>query len=181
VRRPAAARVVTDHGGRGAGLILLLLAVVGLLGALVAVTGRGAFIDEAIYLVAGRTLAFRGENWGYDLWFNGSPFAFPLLAGVVQRVGGGLVAVRLVNVGFLLLAVWAVSQMGTALRLVWPASLLGAAAFGLAGTAASPPMMSPRSPPPAWPCGSCCGGRPTNGSDPGRSWAPAWPSPVRCS
>ena len=130
VRRAAAARTVAD---RGAWPILTLLAVVGGLGALIAVTGRGAFIDEGIYLVAGRTLAFRGENWGYDLWFNGSPFAFPLLAGVVQRFGGGLVAVRLVNVGFLLIAVWSVYKMGSALRLAWPAPVLGAAAFGLAG------------------------------------------------
>ncbi|MGE0544040.1 MAG: ArnT family glycosyltransferase [Dehalococcoidia bacterium] len=99
-------------------------------------TGRGPFFDEGIYLLAGRTLVFRGENWpmaAYETWFNGSPYLFPALTGVVQRLGGDLVAVRLLNVGFLVLAVWGTYNVGRAIPVSRDAALLGAASFGLAG------------------------------------------------
>jgi hypothetical protein len=118
-------------------LIALLLGVVSVAGAVVAITGRGAFFDEGIYLMAGRTLVFRGENWinaTYESWFMGSPFFFPALAGAIQWLGGGLAAVRLANVGFLLLAVWATYQVISTLGFDRKAALLGAATFGLSGT-----------------------------------------------
>lgn len=113
--------------------LLLLLAAVALCGAWVVFTERGAFFDEAIYLFAGRTLVFQGQNQSYESWFVGSPFAFPVLAGVIERLGGGLTAVRLANVAFLVAAVAAVDGIGRELRLPRTAALLGAAAFGLAG------------------------------------------------
>jgi hypothetical protein len=113
--------------------VLALLTLVFAAGALAVATARGAFFDEAIYLLAGKTLVFRGENWHFETWFVGSPFAFPVLAGVIERLGGGLAAVRLMNVGFLLLAVRCVYGLCRSLRLPAPAALLGAASFGLAG------------------------------------------------
>jgi len=114
--------------------LAIVLCGVFLAGVLCVATARGAFFDEAIYLVAGRTLVFRGENWHYETWFVGSPFAFPVLAGVIERLGGGLAAVRLLNVGFLLGAVAGVYGLGRALRLSVRAAVLGAAAFGFSGS-----------------------------------------------
>jgi hypothetical protein len=133
-------RLSTTRAGAVAGripLIVILLGLVGVIGGLVAVTGRGAFFDEGIYLMAGRTLVFRGENWinaRYETWFVGSPFVYPVFAGVVQWLGGGIATVRLANVGFLVIAVWGVHQVITALELGPKAAVLGAAAFGLSGT-----------------------------------------------
>lgn len=118
-------------------LIAALLCVVGAAGAIVATTSRGIFFDEGIYLVAGRTLVFRGENWinaTYQSWFVGSPFLYPVLTGVVQWLGGGLAAVRLANVPFLLLAVWGTYNAIKALDFGQRAAVLGAALFGLSGT-----------------------------------------------
>src|SRR5215211_4302288 len=136
--RPGA--LSSGRAGRLAGRIprlALLLAVVGIAGAVVAVTDRGAFFDEGIYLFAGRLLVVRGENsinTPFESWFMGSPFLYPVLAGVVQWLGGDLVAVRLVNVAFLLLAVWGVYHLTIILQLGTRAALFGAASFGLAGT-----------------------------------------------
>lgn len=113
--------------------LVALLCSVALVGSFLAVTGRGAFFDEAIYMVAGKTLLFRAENWNFETWFVGSPFAFPMIAGLVQALGGDLVATRLVNVAILLVAVWAAHNFIVALGLGTRAALLGAASFGLAG------------------------------------------------
>jgi 4-amino-4-deoxy-L-arabinose transferase-like glycosyltransferase len=118
-------------------LIAYLIALVGVLGGIVAITGRGAFFDEGIYLMAGRTLVFRGENWinaSYESWFMGSPFVYPVLAGVVQWFGGGVAAVRLANVPFLLITVWAIYKVIMTLGFERRVALIGAASYGLSGT-----------------------------------------------
>jgi len=64
--------------------------------ALVAADANGPFVDEGLYVVAGlRVLEGQGPADGYARWFNGSPFAWPVLAALGFRVGG-LAGVRLV-------------------------------------------------------------------------------------
>jgi len=59
---------------------------------------NGPFVDEGLYTVAGmRVLDGKGLSDGYIAWFNGSPFAWPVLAAVGHRLGG-LTGARLVAV-----------------------------------------------------------------------------------
>jgi Dolichyl-phosphate-mannose-protein mannosyltransferase len=65
--------------------------------AVVGLTGRGAFFDEGVYLLVGRLLVSQGQNWHFETWLVGSPWAFPLVAGLIERLGGNLREVRLFN------------------------------------------------------------------------------------
>jgi 4-amino-4-deoxy-L-arabinose transferase-like glycosyltransferase len=50
---------------------------------------NGPFVDEGLYTVAGlRVLEGKGLADGYLRWFNGSPFAWPVIAAVGHHLGG---------------------------------------------------------------------------------------------
>lgn len=71
--------------------------LVAFVSAVVGLTGRGAFFDEGVYLLVGRLLVSQGQNWHFETWLVGSPWAFPLVAGLIERFGGSLREVRLFN------------------------------------------------------------------------------------
>jgi hypothetical protein len=57
--------------------------------AIVVLAANGPFVDEGLYTVAGmRVLEGRGVADGYQTWFNGSPFVWPVLAALGHHVGG---------------------------------------------------------------------------------------------
>ena len=62
------------------------------LGAQISITciaANGPFVDEGLYTVAGmRVLEGKGLSDGYITWFNGSPFAWPVMAAVGHHLGG---------------------------------------------------------------------------------------------
>src|SRR5919106_3834712 len=53
------------------------------------VGANGPFVDEGLYTVAGlRVLEGHGLSDGYMAWFNGSPFAWPVIAGLGHHLAG---------------------------------------------------------------------------------------------
>ena len=66
-----------------------------------------AFLDEATYISAGKQLMqvwlHGGPNLHYETYFSGAPVVYPVLAGAVD-MAGGLVAVRLLSLMFMLVA-----------------------------------------------------------------------------
>lgn len=93
---------------------------------------NGPFVDEGLYTVAGlRVLEGHGLSDGYLTWFNGSPFAWPVLAAVGHRAAG-LTGARLMAV--LLSAITLVAFARTAHALFGPtAAAWGTAALALNG------------------------------------------------
>lgn len=93
---------------------------------LILVVGYGPFRDEAFYITSGLEF-WRGQPYDTDRylqWFNGSPYAWPVLAGAAYRaaglVGARLLALALLTTGVLL-------AHSASARLVGPkASLAGA-------------------------------------------------------
>jgi hypothetical protein len=66
--------------------------------AIVLFAANGPFVDESLYTVAGvRVLEGHGLADGYVSWFNGSPFAWPVLAAIGHHLGG-LAGARLMAV-----------------------------------------------------------------------------------
>ena len=50
---------------------------------------NGPFVDEGLYTVAGlRVLEGKARSDGYITWFNGSPYAWPVIAALGHRLGG---------------------------------------------------------------------------------------------
>jgi 4-amino-4-deoxy-L-arabinose transferase-like glycosyltransferase len=95
-----------------------------------------AFQDEALYLYAGRQY-FNFLRGGppvtepYGQYFAGLPYFYPLLAGIVDSVGG-LEAARLLSLGFMLLVTLLVYQM-TAFLYNRSSALVAAALFSIQG------------------------------------------------
>ena len=57
--------------------------------AIIVLAANGPFVDEGLYTVAGmRVLEGRGVSDGYQTWFNGSPFVWPVLAALGHQLGG---------------------------------------------------------------------------------------------
>ena len=66
--------------------------------AIVLLAANGPFVDEGLYTVAGlRVLEGHGLADGYVTWFNGSPFAWPVVAAIGHHLGG-LTGTRLMAV-----------------------------------------------------------------------------------
>jgi 4-amino-4-deoxy-L-arabinose transferase-like glycosyltransferase len=85
---------------RHALLIAILAVQVGLSAHLIG--SNTAFSNEATYLYDGHEVVTNGFNtFGYETYFSGSPLLYPVLAALVNHIGG-LVAVRLVSLLFML-------------------------------------------------------------------------------
>jgi 4-amino-4-deoxy-L-arabinose transferase-like glycosyltransferase len=93
---------------------------------------NGPFVDEGLYTVAGlRVLEGQGLSDGYLRWFNGSPFVWPVLAGLGHHVAG-LAGARLMAAIFSTLTLVAFAK--TAEHLFGrSAAAWGAVAFGVNG------------------------------------------------
>jgi 4-amino-4-deoxy-L-arabinose transferase-like glycosyltransferase len=71
---------------------------------------NGPFVDEGVYTVAGlRVLEGKGLSDGYAMWFNGSPFLWPVLAALGHHLGG-LAGARLMAVLLSLVALVAFAR-----------------------------------------------------------------------
>ncbi len=56
---------------------------------IIAFAANGPFVDESLYTVAGmRVLEGKALSDGYIGWFNGSPFAWPVIAALGHHLGG---------------------------------------------------------------------------------------------
>jgi Dolichyl-phosphate-mannose-protein mannosyltransferase len=90
-----------------------------------------AFLDEATYLGAGHQLMDRwmhgGPNLNYETYFSGAPVIYPVLAALVDGVGGVLAA-RYLSLAFMLLATVLAYAAGRRL-FGTPAGWFAAAAF----------------------------------------------------
>jgi hypothetical protein len=69
-------------------------------------SGNGAFTDEGIYILAGRsTLLGTRDLAEYALWLDGSPFLFPTFSALAHALGG-LSASRLLSVVLCCIGLW---------------------------------------------------------------------------